>query len=499
MSPRETRLPTPAAEPLARLRDLLEAAGYSEAGVAAALGTDGVPMPRRAELPLYRHRLGDAGRLGELIELFLLGARLPRARATAALAPLDPEPLAALDLLRAEGDEVAATARITPWDGQLYLHDPDEPGELREDFVTGVNPASRTLANLTVRRPAAGALDLGTGCGVQALRAAGHAERVVATDLNPRALRYVALNAALNGVANVETRHGSLFEPVAGQTFDLVVTNPPYVISPDMQFVFRDGGGTGDAFSRGVVADAPPHLREGGFATVLCNWVVPAGRDATELLADWVRESGCDAWVLHYSTQDPLAYAHQWNAPLQASDPAAYAAALDRWLAYYRAQGIEAIAAGALVLRRRGGASWIRAAEMPLGAIGQAGDHLLRLFEATDHLRSPGDERALLGERFRLVEGHRLEQQMPFRGGQYEPAPAVLTLDQGVGLRPTVEPAVLPLLFALEGRRTLAELVAELAEEAGAPAGPLEAAALRTVATLYQLGFLTRSTIDGNP
>jgi hypothetical protein len=477
---------------LRRLRDALDAAGYAESGVASALGTDGVPMARRADLPLYRHRLEAGGRLADLIDLFLLGGSLPPARVAAALAPLDPQLLVDAGLLERSGADLAATARITPWNDQLYLHDPDEPGELRDDFVTGVNPASRTLANLTVRRPAARALDLGTGCGVQAFRAAQHADHVVATDLNPRALRYVALNAALNRTDTVEGRQGSLFEPVAGETFDLIVTNPPYVISPDMQFVFRDGGGTGDAFCRGVVADAPAHLREGGFATILCNWVVPDGRDAAEVLAGWVSGSGCDACVLHYGTQDPLAYAHQWNAPQQTVDPAAYAAALDRWLTYYRTNGVDAIASGALVLRRRSGANWVRAAEMPLGTTGQASDHLLRLFEAADHLSTLADERTLLTERFRLVEPHLLDQQMIFRGGGYQPGAAVLTLEQGVGLRPSVDPAMLPLLFGLDGQLTLGELIAALAEDAETPPGQLEPAALKTVATLYQLGFLTR-------
>ena len=96
-------------------------------------------------------------------------------------------------------------------------------------------------------------LDVGTGCGIQALQAAEHADRVVATDVNPRALELTALGAALSGIDNVELREGSWFEPVAGEQFDLIVSNPPFVISPENDFVYRDGSGGRDEVSQLVV------------------------------------------------------------------------------------------------------------------------------------------------------------------------------------------------------------------------------------------------------
>ena len=112
---------------------------------------------------------------------------------------------------------------------------------------------SNTLANLTVRRPVARALDVGTGNGIQALLASRHAEHVVATDVNERALAFARFNLALNGVSNVELRQGSFLEPVEGERFDLVVANPPYVISPESSFVFRDSGLGRDRVSELVV------------------------------------------------------------------------------------------------------------------------------------------------------------------------------------------------------------------------------------------------------
>jgi len=73
-----------------------------------------------------------------------------------------------------------------------------------------------------------------------------HAERVVATDVNERALAFAAFNLALNGVENVELRAGSFLEPVAGEQFDLVVANPPWLpgaaVSPLERAVYDPGG-----------------------------------------------------------------------------------------------------------------------------------------------------------------------------------------------------------------------------------------------------------------
>src|SRR5690606_7683158 len=120
---------------------------------------------------------------------------------------------------------------------------------LREDHVLGVGGASSTLSGLTIGSAVRSVLDLGTGCGIQAMHAARHADRVVATDISARALEIARLNAELNGIRNIEFRPGSLFEPVAGERFDRVVSNPPFVITPRAggvpAYEYRDGGMVG--------------------------------------------------------------------------------------------------------------------------------------------------------------------------------------------------------------------------------------------------------------
>ena len=268
---------------------------------------------------------------------------------------------------RGRGGAVVACLRLVPF-GDLVLacdRSDETPGEVDVDFVAGVHAPSITLAKLAVRRRVEATLDLGTGLGVQALLAARHSTRVTAVDLNARALHFARFNAQLNGVANVEFREGSYFAPVAGEQFDLVLSNPPYVISPETAMLYRDGGLAGDAVSRGVVTEVPAYLREGGFAVVLVSWSHGATEDWWVPLERWVEGSGCDAWLLHYRSDDPLAHSSSW-LQLLAGDRPAHEAALDRWLAYLAEQQIEAVAYGAVVLRRRtGGTNWVRRNQLP--------------------------------------------------------------------------------------------------------------------------------------
>ncbi|CAM5226396.1 Release factor glutamine methyltransferase [Streptomyces cyaneofuscatus] len=207
-----------------------------------------------------------------------------------------------------------------------------------------------------MRTPVAAALDLGTGSGIQALHAAAHATRVTATDVNPRALHITALTLALSGAPAADLREGSLYEPVADdETYDLIVSNPPFVISPGARLTYRDGGMGGDDLCRTLVQQAGERLNEGGFAQFLANWQHVEGEDWQDRLRSWVPR-GCDAWIVQREVQDVTQYAELWlrDAGDHRGDPAEYQARYDAWLDEFEARKVKAVGFGWITLRRTG-------------------------------------------------------------------------------------------------------------------------------------------------
>jgi hypothetical protein len=212
-------------------RELLAAHGFAGNAVLSALGGT-LPQGKfhlREDLPLYLRRLKDATPINTLIGLFVLDQALDESVVREAIDPLQPSDLERMGLVEREAGAVRARVKLSGYDGLVLAHDryDDRSAAPRADHVLEVNPTTVTLGGMTVRRHARRALDVGTGCGVLALVAARHSDRVIATDTNQRALNFAAFNAELNGVTNVEFRQGSLFEPVAGERFDLIVCNPP--------------------------------------------------------------------------------------------------------------------------------------------------------------------------------------------------------------------------------------------------------------------------------
>ena len=475
------------------LRAVLVEAGYATDRLEEVLGGSGRISFTPGDLVVHERRLPSGDPFSTLVRLFLLGLPVSLGQATQALRPLNPEILAEAGWLTRDGQEVRSTVKLVPHGDLLITSDRDAPGDAPADWVAGMHPPSVTLAKLTVRRPVTRALDVATGNGIQAMLASRHAGTVVATDVNRRALAFAQLNAQLNGSSNVEVRDGSYFEPVEGELFHLITCNPPYVISPESRYVYRDSGLRGDTVSRQVVEAAAEHLSEGGFAHILVSWSHEPD-DWWTPLEQWVEGRGCDALLLYFGSDDPVTHAAQWLRPVAAEDPGRFRESFTAWLDYLERLGITAIAHGAVILRRRaGGQNWTRREHVLLDRVEQASGHLLRLFDARDVLAAPDGDRDLVDCRYALVDEHELEQRLGFRDGRAEVRGSVLALDGGLGFRIGLDAHTAQLLPLLDGRRTLHEALAARAAAMRldrAESAEFEAAALPVVRRLMELGFL---------
>ncbi len=484
-------------EGITLLREAVVSAAYDPEHMRVMLRAEGERLtPRPEDVPVLLRLLPQDDRLADLLRLFLISVDVEAEHPRRALAPLPLERALRLGLLRRDGDRVRSGVRLLPSSGFLFAcdatleSDPDVPA----DHVMGVTTSSVFLASLTVRDRVRDVLDVGCGCGIQSVLAATHADRVVACDINPRALEYTRFNAALNGVRNVECRQGSFFEPVRGEKFDLVVSNPPFVISPDNVVAFRDSGMRGDGVSRMVVREAAAHLAEAGRAFVLVSWGMPAAARWEAPLEAWVRDLGCDAWLIHQASATPLGYAATWNEPLQrAPDPTAYERALDRWTASYRELGYAALGYGAVILRRRAAKThWTRSDDANGQREPASGAQIGRLIAAEDYLASH-DDVALLATVLAVEPAHRLDQTLRLRDGAFVVEAASLRLEEGLRLRTEIEAFGAELLTKLDGARTLEEAARAAAGRFAADGAPVEdflAEAARLARHLLSRGFL---------
>ncbi|GAA2949241.1 MULTISPECIES: methyltransferase [Streptomycetaceae] len=433
----------PASARTSLLREALIAAAFTADGLLDRLGAPAYAALARSEtVPALRATRGDSP-LDTLVRLFLLQRSVPAATAAGAL-PL--EACVEDGWVVREGDLVRATVDVRPYggpEGQDWFIVSDLGcavggaggiGSHEEGVVLGVGGASTTLAGITVRRPVASALDLGTGSGIQALHAAQHATRVTATDVNPRALEFTRLTLALSGAAPADLREGSLFEPVGAETYDLIVSNPPFVISPGARLTYRDGGMGGDDLCRTLVQQAGDRLNEGGYAQFLVNWQHVEGEEWQDRVRSWVPH-GCDAWIVQREVQDITQYAELWlrDSGDHRTDPAAYADLYEAWLDEFEARGTKAVGFGWIALRKSAAAAagnpsvvaeeWPHPVEQPLGPAVEA--HFAR----QDYLRQH-DDAALLAAHFTLAE-EVVQEQVGLPGAE-DPEHVVLRQNRGM-------------------------------------------------------------------
>jgi hypothetical protein len=210
-------------------------------------------------------------------------------------------------------------------------------------------------------------------------------------------------------------------------------------------------------------------------------------------MATWCRDSGCDALVLRFETYAPASYAADWLSATEGGDPARFQRELETWVGYLRSEGIEAVSAGLVTLRRVGSrAPWFRAHDAPERLVGPGGEHLLRAFAAHDFLAAARGDAALLEARLRVApEG--LEQVCESDGRGWQLGSATLRLDRGLAYSGSVEPLMAELVARCDGARTLRELLKEVSPDWQANPDAVAAAALPGVRVLIERGFLLPS------
>ena len=495
---------------IALLRADLHAARYSVASLEALWGASAAgALHRGHRVPAVRSLAEHPGPLGTLATLFVLGLPVDAAAADAAFPTLGTPGAVRLGLVAEdEGRVIRPLLDLRPYSfvdahgagawfiasdlGEMALG-----GAIPENHVLGVGGASTTLSGLMLPIPVESALDLGTGCGIQALHASRHARRVVATDISERALELAAFNAQLNGIDTIEFRLGSLFEPVAGERFDHIVSNPPFVITPRVEGVpsyeYRDGGLVGDALVQRVIDEAADHLNPGGVAQLLGNWEYrgPDPRSGLDRVAGWLDGSPLDAWVVERELQDAALYAETWirDGGTRVGS-AAFDALSSAWLDDFASRDVTAVGFGYVTLRASAAAVPLRRLERIDGLGSNStglGTHLAVCLAAHDWQAARDD--AALVDAVLTVAPDVTEERHYWPGDEH---PTVIDLRQGGGFGRTLPAgtAIAAVVGACDGELPLGAICGAIAELLEVDEGELLGEVLPQVREFIAIGVL---------
>ena len=469
-----------------RLREFLREANYTHEELQSKRIS--LELPSRGNLAFVLDRVREPSLANLVLRWFFLGV----AAESESAAALAPEPVLELMLkcgiLERDGSALRPAVMLTPCDE--YVFAADTAGRMESHPADGVvwpNPTTRLLQYFTIRRPVDATLDLGAGCGIQAVIAANHSRQVTATDLNPRAAEFTYFNARLNGFENIECLTGDTYESVEDRVFDLILANPPFFVTPTSGPLYCENSMELDQYCRRVAREAPGHLKEGGYLQMVCEWVQVRGESWQDRVREWVAGLGCDAWVFHSYARDAAAYARE---RIRQTNPAAEPETVKRWMDYYHQRGVEEIHGGMLAMRHRAGRNWVRIADMPLDPGEPFGDAVWQGFACMDWLESHGSDEEMLAARPRLSPDAQLDQQLRQVEGRWQPVGMTLRFTGGIPDSMRLEPSVAEFLGRLDGRQSLGEMIAGLAQRVHADPQVVQRECLAVIRRAIERRFL---------
>lgn len=474
-------------------RRILQAAGYADCGIVES-------MDPSAPIPPLLDEDSPPTSLNTLLRLFDREVPVTTEAAASAFAPLTVADLVEAGFVRQEGAKVSSNVQIEPYQDLLLVH---PWGHEDEHSAMAISRSSLELANFTVRAPLRTTLDLGTGSGFQAMLAATHSEQVYAVDVNPLAIQSAEFNCVWNETRNIACLQGNLFDPIASQKFDLIVTNPPFVISPSAQVRYRDSGVRGDQFCLTLAREAARFLNEDGYFQMIFQWIETAGEDWRDKLSTAFSGLGCDVWVLRLFSLSPDPYVWAWLLESDGKPSPGTVSRLE-WLRYLEELETQSIGTGLLILQRvsnRRNSLWFD--ESPDDRCQPYGAHIPGVLDIRRFVQEQTDS-SLLGQKLvasphlRMTQKSRLgydagERQSvgPLFGPNWRSTSAEFELEKGARyFFDNVDAVLARLVAGCDGKHRLHEIFEAAAAESGIPLADLTTKYLGEIRELIQYAFL---------
>lgn len=487
-----------------RVGTILRQAGYTERGVIERLGLKDLCELRLAAYPYYRARkLRNRTPLDLAIALFTLQEEVTEEEIALLFDAAARKSLREASVL--VGDRASRTWRssidICPvGEERLFATDHRHSHHQRwlearvpREPVMYLGADSFYLARATIRSPIRSALDLCTGSGVHAILAAGDAERVVGTDVNPRAINFARLNAMLNDSWNAVFLEGDLYHPVGKERFELILANPPFVPSPVYELAYRDGGPSGADVLRRIVAGLPDHLDKGGMAHVVTHIAERDGERYLDRLRRWLGGANMNLHSTRIGEEDILDYAISQTKRGFGENYSRYSERLMHWVTNMRSQRFKRVLGVVLTFSwndESPQAPWTQEDEAKPPREPFAHE-LKRLFSAKRRSRTlkPEELNAL---RVSVPDYLVLSERRRPTGKGFE------TKDYRVVFKRTllspeldVKPLVRDLLERVDNRSTIPEIIARHAEETGQALADIEDRCRRALLVMFERGLVT--------
>ena len=157
-------------------------------------------------------------------------------------------------------------------------------------------------------------VDIGCGAGPGGIAAARKRPNcaLVLADINILALKYAEVNARLAGLSNARTIQSDLYAALE-ETFDLIVSNPPYLLDAEARTYRHGGGKFGSSLSKQIVVEGLPRLAPGGTLILYTGAPIVHGRDVfLESLMPELEQAGMD---YRYCELDPDVFGEELENP----------------------------------------------------------------------------------------------------------------------------------------------------------------------------------------
>jgi carbamoyltransferase len=333
---------------------LLKNNNYDTKHICERLKIDDLQSIQPTYLAYYNNFILKNSALDQLIALFLVRGNVSSQDANSLFGNKLFKTLLSIGILRESEDTIHSNVSIYCVDNFFLATDHRflfmEEDKLNEDPVMYIGSDSLGLVQTAPRYSSQKTLDLCTGSGVQAIVASRYSEKVLAVDINPRAVRFARFNTQLNGVTNVQVILNNLFQGMENETFDTILANPPFVPSPEKETKFRDGGGSGEDVLRAIVQGASDRLSQDGKLYIVTDLV---NVDAYQpKVSKWLDCDTADVLVLKTADRNEILFSVPHCHHPYGQDYGDYKKELIKWVNNFKAENLVAVNFGYILIQK---------------------------------------------------------------------------------------------------------------------------------------------------